>query len=127
MIPFGRKFQWIVSKDVLEHLNEPVLNRFLDEAREHTERMFHVVPLADEKGVFIVPEYERDITHVLRKPSEWWRTRFEERGWHCVRFTRVVPGVKENWTTRYPLGNGFFVLQRVQRRLRRKAAETHRD
>lgn len=126
MIPFDRRFQWIVSKDVLEHLDESALMGFLDEAREHTDRMFHVIPLADENGVFVVPEYERDITHSLRKSSEWWRAHFEERGWKCVRFALAVPGVKDNWTARYPKGNGFFVFQRVAKRARRKVLVTGR-
>lgn len=112
VVPFDRSFDWVISKDVLEHLDEKAVDRFMAAVGKHTKRMFHVIPLANSHGKFVVPEYERDTTHVLRQTSDWWQKRFEHHGWHCESFDFDVPGIKENWTSRYPKGNGFFILKR---------------
>jgi SAM-dependent methyltransferase len=111
-IPFGHKFDWIVSKDVLEHIKEKDIDVFLEKAREVADRMFHVIPLADKQGNLIVPEYELDKTHVLKKDFEWWMSKFQSLGWEPVLSTFEVDGIKDNWTSKYEKGNGFFVLEK---------------
>ncbi len=108
-IPFGQ-FDWIITKDVLEHLAEEDLDKFLLEATKKTKRMFNVVPLGDNENKFIIPEYQLDKTHKLAKPKDWWVAKFQNFGWKVEEFTHCVRGIKDNWVVKYPEGNGFFTL-----------------
>lgn len=109
-IPFKQKFDWIISKDVLEHIKENDLDVFLKKSRSVADRMFHVIPLANKQGNFIIPEYELDRTHILRKDLEWWTKKFESLDWKPVSVSYSVKGIKDNWTSRYKRGNAFFLL-----------------
>jgi SAM-dependent methyltransferase len=109
-IPFNRKFDWVISKDVLEHIEERDLDTILEDFRKVCDRMFHVIPLANERGELVIPEYELDTTHVLKKSSKWWLEKFKTAGWEPVSFCHKVDGIKDNWTTKYEKGNGFFTL-----------------
>jgi carbamate kinase len=100
-----------MSKDVLEHLAEEELDRFLRESRRVADNGFHVVPLGNGDGKFVVPDYERDVTHKLRHNAAWWVDKFRAAGWKYVVFSNSMKGIKENWTSRYPTGNGFFRLK----------------
>lgn len=109
--PLEDSFDWLITKDVLEHMPESTLDIFLEKSRLVAKKAFHVVPLGDTDDKYIVPEYENDITHVLAKPKEWWQKKFESHGWTVGTFTHKVRGIKENWTNRYEHGNGFFILK----------------
>lgn len=109
-IPFEHKFDWIISKDVLEHIEETDIDAFLEKAHEAAERMFHVIPLADKQGNLVIPEYELDKTHISKKDPDWWIKKFESKGWRLVSFSYGVKGIKDNWTKKYEKGNAFFTL-----------------
>lgn len=110
-LPSEECYDWLVTKDVLEHMPESTLDDFLEKSRLVAKKSFHVVPLGDANDKYIVPEYENDITHVLAKPKEWWQRKFESHGWEVESFSHKVRGIKENWTNRYEQGNGFFILK----------------
>ena len=111
IIPFDKTFDWLITKDVLEHMTEDALDNFLKVSRKAAKNSFHVIPLGDEKECFVIPAYELDTTHVLKKPKDWWIDRFEKAGWKLKTFCYCVPGIKENWTSQYEKGNGFFVFE----------------
>lgn len=67
-----KKFTLIILKDVLEHIPEEILPRFLFSIRRLGEKMLIVLPVTDEKGHYINDEDERDLTHVIRKDKKWW-------------------------------------------------------
>ena len=75
--------------------------------------MFVAVPLAhdDHSGKFIVPSYDADITHVTARSDAWWQRLFEEQDWHVCSYSNTFRGCKENWTSDWPDGNGFFILE----------------
>jgi len=108
-IPF-KKVDWIITKDVLEHLDIKTLDDFIKHSRKKADKCFHVIPLA-EKGKYICKEYENDITHKIRKSSKWWIDRFREYGWELKTFDYYARGIKENWTSKYQRGNGFFIFE----------------
>lgn len=111
-IPFDCNFDWVISKDVLEHMTVPVLRSFLDASAKQCHRAFHAIPLGDGDH-FVVPEYQRDATHMLAKPVPWWVDRFVQTGWRLRNFAFTMVGMKENWTAFYERGNGFFELEAV--------------
>lgn len=114
----GSDYHWIIAKDVLEHLT-------IDELREAittfsamtTKGIFVVVPLSPKYGQpYIVPEYEQDVTHVIRMPLEDWHatlTYLLGDGW-AVTATNRVAGVKDNYYETHPLGNGFITALRCK-------------
>lgn len=110
-IPLLPRVDWVIAKDVLEHVQElnATVNALMGTAKQG---MFVVVPLAengDEK--YDVPEYEADITHIHRKPLAWWGERFMRQGWSVdVRYR--LPGVKDNYA-QYSTGNGFLTCRRL--------------
>lgn len=112
MMPFDKKFDWIISKDVLEHVPEETIDIFLEQAIKKTDKMFHVIPLADNDGKFIIPEYDMDKTHILRKNLNWWIEKFKSKGWNSVSFDYNVRGIKDNWTSKYEQGNAFFIVKK---------------
>jgi SAM-dependent methyltransferase len=109
---FDRDYDWMLSKDVFEHIAEPDLRKLLARARPRVRRMFAVIPLgiSDDSPNFVVPDYDKDITHITARTAAWWSKLFAETGWNVDRFSHTFKGVKENWTSAWPEGNAFFVL-----------------
>ena len=110
---FKRDYNWLISKDVFEHLTEDQLLRLLHAAHPRVKKIFAAIPLGKEDGSgFIVPEYDRDVTHVTVKPLTWWNQLFDDNGWEVQSATHSFLGVKDNWITNWPKGNVFFILFR---------------
>ena len=113
IIPFDQTFDFIISKDVFEHLDEETLVKTLAAMSAKSKTLFAIVPLGkDEK--YVIPSYECDVTHVLRKDKDWWISIFENNGWKLKEFSYYIPGIKESWSN-FPLGNGFFLLQNTSK------------
>ena len=108
-VPFERTFDFVISKDVFEHVPEESALTILTALRKcRPKKFFVVVPLA-ENGIFLVPEDELDATHVTRKSREEWALLFESAGWQVVDFSYKVAGIKEHQQV-YGRGVGFFTL-----------------
>lgn len=114
-VPFSNRwsFDWIIAKDVFEHLTESNLKSVLSDFHRRSPNLFVVVPLG-ENNQFMVPEYNRDTTHNLAKPASWWKRAFYENGWYTRNFSHSITALKENWVQRYPQGNGIFTLARIE-------------
>lgn len=110
IVPFDIHFDWIIAKDVLEHLTEEEIDSFLDEMRSKADNIFIIVPLG-ENDKFNIPAYELDVTHKLAKTRDWWENKFEDHSWTVDRFCYIIPGLKDNWA-QWKKGNGFFVLKK---------------
>jgi SAM-dependent methyltransferase len=109
----SRDYDWMVSKDVFEHLSETQLRELLQRSRERIKHIFAAIPLGlDDGSGYIVPEYDRDTTHVTKQPLDWWMDLFQSTGWNVDSANHSFRGVKDAWTAAWPRGNGFFVLTR---------------
>lgn len=106
---FTETFDWVIAKDVFEHIPETDLRNILRELAQMTTNMFVVVPLGDGQK-YIVPEYEKDITHVIRQPLDWWSKLFQDNEFEVIQTSYEFGILKRNWS-HYPKGNGFFVLR----------------
>lgn len=106
-------YDWIFAKDVLEHISEDELNILVPRLRKSTDNMFVAVPLAasDNSTNYVIPEYDKDVTHIIRKTIDWWSALFVKHGWKVIRQEYRFPGCKENWTNNWEKGNGFLVLK----------------
>ncbi len=102
------RFDWVICKDVLEHIPEHELDGTLASLRRQAENIFVAVPLGNN-GQYTIPDMEKDVTHQIRRPLWWWSGRLEEAGFKHVASTFAMKGVKENWTTKYKFGNGFLI------------------
>ena len=110
---FVRRYDWMISKDVFEHISEKDLMLLLEAAIAHVDTIFAVVPVAADDTInsYIIPEYNRDVTHIIIKSAEWWEKLFVSCGWTSVKVVNSFPGCKENWTSRWKNGNAFFILK----------------
>jgi cyclopropane fatty-acyl-phospholipid synthase-like methyltransferase len=111
LCPFNRRFHWVVTKDVLEHMTDKNLEAFFRVYSEKADYMHHVVPLGDD-GKFRIPEYHLDKSHIQIFNEEWWSGLFKRYGWEVIGFKYKTAGIKEAWSKHHPKGNGFFTLVR---------------
>lgn len=107
-IPTQDRYDWCISKDVLEHIPENELLGTLIALRRICQNIFIAVPLGNN-GAYTIPEMEQDVTHCIRRPLWWWSGRLEEAGFIKVESCFAIRGIKENWTRKYPFGNGFLI------------------
>jgi len=110
-LTFDHPCDWVVCKDVLEHVEKADLVPLLSQLRSTISRGFFVVPLGDGKR-YCIPDYEKDATHVIREPMEWWAEQFAAAGYTSLVFSYDVPGIKDKWVQVHPEGNGFFTVGR---------------
>jgi SAM-dependent methyltransferase len=104
-------FDWIIAKDVLEHVAEvqATINDLMASARKG---VFAVVPLSLYDGTpYVVADYEKDVTHIHRLCLSSWARMFMRPGW-SVAGSFMVPGVKANYQT-WEWGNGFVTARRL--------------
>ena len=109
--PNDKKYDLVICKDVLEHVDEKVIKEFLSFLKDKGDTFFFVIPLADD-GKFRIREYEMDITHVTKKDEEWWLSLFKECGFVLDKFSYSFGSIKNKWVTTFPHGNGFFILKK---------------
>lgn len=107
---------WIIAKDVLEHIPEKILTeQIAGLASSARKGVFIVVPLANgEFSKYIVPEYEQDVTHVIRWPLWRWVQEchliFDESWEISARYR--IKGIKDNYS-QFARGNGFITIRRI--------------
>lgn len=104
-------YDWIISKDVFEHIPYGEIVSILQKLHDMTTNMFCIVPLGDN-GKYNIPAYEYDTTHIIRENLEWWKKTFIEAGFEIIEAQYRVNFIKENWA-KYDRGNGFFILKSI--------------
>lgn len=105
------KFDWIIAKDVLEHVDRlwDTIGRLMRAAKKG---IFVVVPLSEvDDGRYVVREYEKDVTHIHRLTLWKWAGLFTKPGW-VVESTYRIKGIKDNYA-QYATGNGFVTARRM--------------
>ena len=109
---FARVYDWLIAKDTFEHMTGEEVAALLRHARSHVRHVFAVIPLGkdDVGGGFVVPDYDRDVTHITARTAAWWTSLFVREGWHIKELKFAWAGCKEDWTKKWPDGNAFFVL-----------------
>ncbi len=108
-----QKFDWVIAKDVLEHVQYiryciPAL------ANVTIKGIFAVVPLSGFiGGKYVIPDYEKDVTHIQRFSLSDWVAMFLHPEWKVEAAYRVE-GVKDNYfKPGWETGNGFITARRV--------------
>ena len=108
--PNDNKYDLLICKDVLEHVEVENIPSILKTFKEKSNKFFFTIPLGDSDR-FRIREYEVDITHVTKKDEQWWLNMFKSQGFKLIDFSYKFGSVKQKWTTQYPYGNGFFILE----------------
>jgi len=106
----GLMFDWVICKDVMEHIKYDDLDNMLKNIREVGKNFFFIIPLG-KNGKYIVPSYELDITHIVRENIDWWFNKFEVNNFKVEIHTHKIKNIKENYS-KWENGNGFFILER---------------
>ena len=102
-------YDWLIGKDVLEHNSYEELSGLLENLATICLKAFFVIPLGED-GEYVIPDYENDVSHVIREPLNWWTGKLVEAGFEVLRAQYKWPGVKDNWAC-WLMGNGFFLCK----------------
>lgn len=112
------QFDWVISKDTLEHLTllyDPLrideLAFVLSECHRVAPKGFHIIPMG-KRLKYLCQDYEKDRTHILRQPMKWWIKEFNNSGFDLIKATHRVKGIKDKWYRIHKKGNGFFTVTR---------------
>jgi len=102
-------YDWVIAKDVLEHINYDQLDLTLSKLKGISKGVFCIIPLA-ENGKYIIPSYELDKTHIIREDIDWWTEQFKKNGFKPHTVAYKMKNIKENYA-KWEKGNGFFILR----------------
>ena len=76
---FDRDWDMLLAFDLFSQLSTDQIDAFLIRARKHVKvGLLVVIPVFDSESP---PAEDRDLSHITRKPLDWWNHRFREAGW----------------------------------------------
>lgn len=105
---WNRTFDYVIAKDVLEHIDEDAVAGVVHSLSGHI--LLAIVPLGDGQK-YNVEAYEMDVTHKIRQPLPWWVRTIESAGWSVTSAVHSIRGIKDNWSFTKN-GNGFITASR---------------
>lgn len=100
-----RHFDYIICKDVLEHISLPDLKNLLLTLKG--SKLFSVIPLG-ENGKYIAPANNLDKTHIICENVNWWTDLFDSCDWKCTYLSFEFTGIKESYSE-FPYSHVFMV------------------
>lgn len=104
----------IILKDVFEHLTVEQLNNILLTLKSISPIIMCVIPIGDN-GIYRIPEYHLDKSHIIAENEEWWSNKFIENGWNIKKECSHLNGIKDNWLSyANGLGNHIYVLEKIK-------------
>ena len=114
-VPFGDvKFDFIIAKDVLEHIPSTFLSLTLQSLFSVSTRktkLFVMVPLAKYSGgPYLLDLSENDATHVIREDLEGWKRLLGHKIWNVEDASYCVPGICDKYSKAKCVG--FMTLVR---------------
>ncbi len=107
-IPWPEVFDFVISKDVLEHVPHEAIEATIEVIAKQCKTAFFVIPLGDNEK-YRIPAYEFDVTHMIREDESWWELLFTKH-FHIQHTLHQVEGIKDKWYPIHKKGNGFFTL-----------------
>jgi cyclopropane fatty-acyl-phospholipid synthase-like methyltransferase len=105
------QYTHIIIKDVLEHLTVDQLKSQLQKFKIVAPKIMTVIPMGDN-GLYRIPEYHTEVSHLIIENENWWRKTFFDAGWKVIKDTPHVNGIKDNWEHVHN-GNHVFVLEKM--------------
>lgn len=110
---FGVQFELAIFKDVMEHIPVVDVPVLLRSTAECSDRLFIAVPLGldNESDRFVIPAMHNDITHITIKTRQFWENAVQKNGWDIQETDYTYPGMKTNWSDKFPQGNLFITAK----------------
>ena len=108
------KVDWIIAKDVFEHIKPNILYKKLCEASQLGTNMYVLVPLGDF-GIYRISDYELDASHIIAENEKWWFDIFNSANFIVKEFHHKVNGIKESALPLHKNGNGHFILEPLKK------------
>jgi SAM-dependent methyltransferase len=108
----GKDYTHAFVKDVFEHCRPAQLDHTLQAIAMAAPLMMCIVPLGDG-GVYRIPEYKMDSSHLIAENETWWLETFARNGWKVKNSDYHVPGIKDCWFEKRRDGNMVFLLERI--------------
>lgn len=105
-----KKFDYIVSRNTLEHIEEKDLKKMLKMFLKMTDIVFFTVPLIDPRTKDYLMQMP-DITHKIRWTNAQWMSFCERCGWKDVDSYLEIEGLHDNYKN-YPKAMGFYVIKK---------------
>ena len=104
------KFDFVVSRNTFEHIEEEELKSILQKLYEITDVVFFTVPLVDpDTHEYIMQMLDK--THKIHWTNEEWIRACESCGWDNVQNFYKIKGIHDKWDT-YPNAIGFYILRK---------------
>lgn len=105
-----RKFDFIVSRNTFEHIEEKDLEEYLKMFLDMTDTVFFTVPLIDPRtGDYVMQETDK--THKIRWTNAQWMSFCEKCGWKEVISYNHIEGLHDKFKS-YPNAMGFYLLKK---------------
>ena len=104
-------YDWILCKDILEHIPYMDLHDQLTVLRRGGKRVMAMIPMGDN-GKYVIDSYELDKSHFIREDINWWCKEFEEAGFDIDMATHDMGPFKKNWQFEKE-GNCLIIASRV--------------
>jgi len=101
------KFDWVIAKDVLEHIQPNELFSYLCDLRKISSNILVIVPLGNGSRYYI-EDYELDLSHYIREDLDWWINILAAAGFSTTG-TYQVGELKSSWVGFHPKGNGLLM------------------
>jgi cyclopropane fatty-acyl-phospholipid synthase-like methyltransferase len=105
----NRKFDYVVSRNTFEHLDEKELGKVLKWFTRITKTLFFTVPLVDPQTKDYVMQMP-DVTHKIRWTSAQWMSFAEKHGWVYTTSYPHVEGLHDNFKN-YPNAMGYYLCK----------------
>ena len=104
-------YDWILCKDILEHIPYDKIDEQLQVFRNGGKRVMAMIPMGDN-GKYVIDSYELDKSHFIREDINWWCKEFEEAGFDIDMATHDMGPFKKNWQFEKE-GNCLIIASRV--------------
>ena len=101
-------YDWVIAKDVLEHISYGDISGTITMLRSLCRKMFCIIPLGDGDS-YIIPAHNKELSHVIVEDLDWWSVVFLSCGFNILSSTYHMEHVKENYK-KWDKGHGFFLL-----------------
>jgi 2-polyprenyl-3-methyl-5-hydroxy-6-metoxy-1,4-benzoquinol methylase len=103
-------YEWIIAKDVFEHLDRIELTSTLRFLSHISNKLFCIVPLA-KNGKYVAQANEMDTTHKIRENFEWWKKVLTNFGNRVSGTTEDNGDLKSRYINN-PESHGFYLVSK---------------
>jgi len=112
---YGGEYEYGFIKDTLEHVPHALMDQVILLLSKICPRWMMIVPLGDYRldgaildNFYRIPEYECDVTHIVRANETWWLDAVR-RHFRLLMVAHWVSGCKDKWFQKCPTGNLVIV------------------